>query len=234
MITRSEFESSAAKKEVYKVNEVHDLKALEKELKECPYHILAKIASRNIEAINLLCAQGFCYSSTILHLKHDLQGVSQVACKDIKELSLDQKEALYRITDEAFSCNHNRYTDDPFLKDSCKDIHRAWILNSLNGYADYVCGYIEKDVLAGFATLHLKGESAVIGLVATDKAYRQKGIGMNIVRDLMTTAITKQKRSIIVKTQATNIPALNLYARNGFLLFDSEVTFYRLGRKVQR
>jgi len=232
MLIRSEFESSATGKEIYKIERFDNLETLAQDLKACPYHVIAKVPSNNAEAMRLLTAQGFCYSSTILHFKHDLEGVSQIKHKSIKEFSAADQQALFRISDEAFCSNHNRYTDDPFLKKFCKDIHRAWVLNSLHGYADYVCGYVEQGAVMGFGTLHLKGDDAVIGLVATDKAYRQKGVGMNIVRDLMATSVQKKKRAIIVKTQATNIPASNLYCRNGFLLFDSEVTFYRQGQKA--
>ena len=231
MIAKAEFESQATGQEIYKVEEFKDLKALEKDLDACPCHIITKVSSENTVAMRILFEKGFCYSSTILHLKRDLAGISQTKNKNIKNLSVNDQEALFKISDEAFLHNHNRYTDDPFLKPFCQAIHRAWVLNSVTGYADYNCGCLEHDHLAGFGTLHFKEHDAVIGLVATDKTYRKKGIGTQIVQALIASAIVHHKKTIIVKTQATNFPALNLYCRNGFSLFDSEVTFYRERQK---
>jgi ribosomal protein S18 acetylase RimI-like enzyme len=232
MIVKATFESGATGHEIYKVEEFEDLKTLEKELATCPYHVITKVDPANGEAIRFLASQGFCYSSTIVHLKLDLQGISRLENINMKKLSVDNKDQLFSICDEAFCTNHNRYTDDPFLKDFCAQIHRAWVLNSINGYADYNGGYFDGSRLAGFGTLHFKKDSAVIGLVATDKSYRAKGIGTQVVNDLITQAVYAKAKTLIVKTQATNFPALNLYCRNGFSLFGSEVTFYRERRKA--
>lgn len=232
MITKAEFESSATGQEIYRVEGVRDFKALEEELAACPYHVIVKVDSAETDAIRFLASQGFCYNSTILHLKRDLQDVICAENKKIQKLSLAHQDQLFKICDEAFCHNQNRYTDDPLLRNFCAQIHRAWILNSLNGFADYNIGYFEQESLAGFGTLHFKEECAIIGLIATEQSYRGKGIGTHVVQGLIAYAIQNQKKILIVKTQATNVFALNLYGRNGFFLFGSEVTLYRERRNV--
>ena len=204
-----------------------DLKKLALELRSCPHHIIVKIGAQEDRRIRFLMSQGFCYNSTITHLKANLKNVSCKADAHIKPLSLAHKKQIFHISDEAFYGNHNRYTDDVFLKKYCKKIHRAWMVNSIQGFADYHCGYFQGKDLLGFGTLHFRKGHSVIGLVAAAKRYRGQGIGSSIVRALMAAAVRHGSQEIIVKTQGTNFPAVNLYIKNGFSIFDAEATFYR-------
>lgn len=227
-IARADFESQVVGKPVFTIARWGNLKKLGQELRLCPHHVIAKVGADEHGRIRFLATQGFCYNSTIVHLQLDLEGVRASKGSYIKPLSLACQGQLFGISDEAFCNNHNRYTDDTFLRKYCKKIHRAWVVNSMNGFADYHCGYFQGRNVLGFGTLHFRKDMSVIGLVACAKKYRRKGIGSKIVQALITAALHHGSQKIVVKTQGTNFSAVNLYLKSGFRIVDAEATFYRV------
>ena len=101
----------------------------------------------------------------------------------IKKINNKVEEELFVICDESF-LSYNRYVGDIFLRDFIKPLHRQWLHNSINGYADYCCGYLENKKLTGFGTLHLCQEQASIGLLAVDLRNRRHGVASKIIDHL--------------------------------------------------
>ncbi len=226
MIVRSDFESEVANRDVYKIAAYDDIALLEGQLREVQYHIIAKINSSSAGVINFLLRRKFLYSVSTLYFRSVIKMPYDIDIRSFITLGVNDLQALYEISDESFS-KCNRYANDDFLGAFVCDIHRKWIANSLNGYADYCYGYLENGKISGFATLHLKEDHSVIGLIATSSDYRNKGIAGKMLAYLKNITLTCGRHYIVVGTESVNFPAINCYCKNNFKIFNQELCLYR-------
>ena len=227
MIIKSEFESKITKTNIYTIVDYSDLDKLKIELEMCRGHIIAKLSDSQTSIINFLEKMGFLYSVSSLSLECSLDKPADRGNENIKELHEDDADFLYEICDESFMIN-NRYANDLYLKDFVKKIHRTWAFNSVNGYADYSCGYMFNDKVVGFGTLHFHDEHSIIGLLAIAKEYRNKSIASKLIDCLIERSWRDGKKRIIVSTELNNFPALNLYIKKKFRFYYSEISLYRM------
>ena len=229
MIVRCKFESDVAGSDVFSIDTLSDLKRLSGEIQNCDAHLIVKIPDKQIETINLLLDHGFRYSCLTLYLKSQLDDEKPAdLIHRFRPLSAKDLKALHQICDGAFS-SHNRYANDPFLTQFNPVIHRKWIENSIEGYADYCCGYEDNGgQVTALATLHYHDEYASIGLLAVDPHCQKRGIGQHMMDHLKAVTIQNGLKRLHVATEAGNNPALNLYAANGFKFYDASISLYRL------
>lgn len=227
MIELAVFEADIVGHPVYRVLATDDNARLIKDMDACPHHIIAKIPGDNLNGINRLLAQGFRYSCASLRLRCTMQPPPiELGDVSISRLVNADLPAAYAISDATF-CRRNRYADDPFLGPFSADIHRRWLFNSVEGYANLCLKAELGKQLAGFATLHLNPSDASIGLIAVDSAFRRKGIGLFLANHLMAFSLENGRQHMQVVTESENSAALNFYVGLGFRHSGSEISLYR-------
>lgn len=126
---------------------------------------------------------------------------------------------------------HSRYNIDPNISnDDFKRLYRKWIDNSVNkSFADYVFVAKDEDKIIGFITARISGNYVRIGLIATDKASRGKGVGTALIQSVIREA-KKKGLDIEVTTQRDNDGACLFYEKQGFSL-QKETFVYHIWNK---
>jgi len=230
MIFKSQFESDITQCNVFSLEVERDYRfaMLDREIKKCKGHIITKICAGDIALINFLLQKEFGVCGTTLFVESCLKQSDYVKIPlgTFVNLMQDDENELFRICEDAFAQN-NRYANDPVLCKFNLNIHREWIRNSINGYADYNCGYSVGGCLQGFGTLHFRDEYSVIGLFAIDKQHRNKGIGSKILKNLNSVSLQHGRTKIRAATESNNYAALNIYSKHDYLFYDSKVCLYR-------
>jgi ribosomal protein S18 acetylase RimI-like enzyme len=232
MIAPCTFERTVTGIDVYRIDAPFEVEALRKAVARCPGHIIAKIDAEDSDRLNALLEVGFRFSvgSTRLEIAVIETGREHGDCRIRTAKSGDAAELL-GICDEAFEKN-NRFANDPVLGVYNREIHRQWLVNSLQGYANQCCGILEEESRRwlGFGTLHLQKEDATIGLLAVARRDRRKGVASAIVRHLSQTAAEAGRRRLLVATESTNYRAVNFYIGRGFRITGAQLALYRRGR----
>ena len=124
------------------------------------------------------------------------------------------------------SGEHSRFKIDPhFSKEDFESLYKKWVDNSLNEeFADYVITAIDSSPI-GFVTAKINRDRIKIGLIATDKLYRGKGIGTLLMQEIQNEA-SKKSLKVEVVTQADNYPACRFYEKSGFTISDEIVVYH--------
>lgn len=130
---------------------------------------------------------------------------------------------------------HSRYKiDNHFTNEEFESLYKTWIDNSINaGFADSVLITVEpssnpiNNKITGFITAKIKGDKQEIsiGLFATDKLYRGKGIGSALIQKIINIA-AKKGLKVEVTTQADNHIACDFYYKRGFKLVKEEYVYH--------
>ncbi len=125
-------------------------------------------------------------------------------------------EALSRIA--RASHRGTRFYNDPrFPDDRCGALYATWIANSCAGFADRVWVANGSQDPAGYITCHVDADGAGrIGLVAVAEGARGRGVGPALVRAALAWFAEVGCKRVVVSTQGSNAPALQLYERMGF------------------
>jgi len=94
-----------------------------------------------------------------------------------------------------------------------------------NQYAAYYVALIAGKV-AGYAGLwHVVNEGHITN-IAVRPAYRKKGIGGMLLEKLIELALQKEMIGITLEVRASNLEALALYAKNGFVAEGRRKEYY--------
>ena len=116
--------------------------------------------------------------------------------------------------------------DSHFSKEDFENLYKRWVDNSLNEeFADYVITAIDSSPI-GFVTAKINLDRIKIGLIATDKLYRGKGVGTLLMQEIQNEA-SKKSLKVEVVTQAENLPACRFYEKSGFTISD-EIFVYHI------
>ena len=114
------------------------------------------------------------------------------------------------------------FIDKNFPINSYERLYTRWIEQSVKRViATEVFCYIVNDRPRGLLTLKRDGINGNIGLVATDGAYRGKGIGSALLEYVLFYMYEKGCKTLNVVTQAQNTAACHLYEKVGFLMTSS-------------
>jgi dTDP-4-amino-4,6-dideoxy-D-galactose acyltransferase len=123
--------------------------------------------------------------------------------------------ALERIAGGAHP--DTRFHADPgFSRESCRRLYETWIRRSTEGWADCVLVAEPGTDVAGYVTLHRRGGSARIGLIAVAGDTRRMGLGRSLMRAAFDWCEHQRIERVTVTTQAQNVAALRFYVRCGF------------------
>lgn len=101
----------------------------------------------------------------------------------------------------------------------------------------------ENGVIVGFARMHIYSwnKSAYVINLLVDAGHRRRGIGSLLLKTMEEFARENSARVIMFDTAIDNIPALNLYFKNGFKicgynekLYDNAKTALYLAKELQQ
>ena len=127
---------------------------------------------------------------------------------------------------------HKSFIFDRFHKDKkisnviASNIKEKWASNFFTGQRGDCMFVAElKSHVAGFLLLILSNKELIIDLIATDKNYREQGIGKQLVQAGINMS-KNDKKDFVVTTQKTNVESLSFYKNLGFQVFKKNYVWH--------
>lgn len=112
---------------------------------------------------------------------------------------------------------YSRFNKDPKLKPFFTKLYTLWIENSLSGsMAEAIFIHKTAQHTNGFVTVSTHSGIGQIGLIAVSPESRGQGIASMLLQATETWYNKQQCNQAIVVTQGENLPACNLYKKNGY------------------
>jgi dTDP-4-amino-4,6-dideoxy-D-galactose acyltransferase len=109
------------------------------------------------------------------------------------------------------------YADGRFPRERCDELFATWIEKSCAGWADVVRVAGDGARIDGYTTGHARVEGrGEIGLVAVDERARGRGLGAELVSDVLSDFRRRGLSRATVVTQGMNVAAQRLYQSLGF------------------
>ena len=100
------------------------------------------------------------------------------------------------------------------------DLPQSWtgrrVANHIRSANSVVVTAHDGDVIAGFAVMHFKDDSAHLNLLAVEPDYRRCGIGGGLVKWLEESAIISGVRFVSLEVRSSNHRALRFYSELGY------------------
>ncbi len=87
--------------------------------------------------------------------------------------------------------------------------------------------FSEEEKILGYAGLQIVLDEGYVTNIAVTKAARGKGIGENLVDALINFAKEKKLTFISLEVRESNVPAISLYTKCGFLEVGKRKNFYQ-------
>lgn len=135
------------------------------------------------------------------------------------------EERVARIARESF--RFSRFHLDPrFTNEDAGLVKEAWVRNYFRGCRGDALFVIEYEgKIAGFLQmLGYQTPCATIDLVAVDDVYARRGIASALIEGVVS---APHLQSVVVGTQAANVPSVRLYEKLGFRLRESAYVLHR-------
>lgn len=145
----------------------------------------------------------------------------------VREATIDDLATL-QIMSEGLFVNSYYYTSQFFSRTEADLLHRQWISNCVNGVrGERVLVAGAKDIF-GFVTLRAPGNGiGVIDLIGVEKRMSGRRIGSALLTAAIKSFIVMGQSGVRVRTQLTNVRAVNLYVSKGFYLTRSDATLMK-------
>jgi dTDP-4-amino-4,6-dideoxy-D-galactose acyltransferase len=120
------------------------------------------------------------------------------------------------------------YHDAHFDRQQCDELYRVWIERSCEGWADHVV-VVERDGKAvGYLTVHVREpNSASVGLVAVDPAYRRQGVGARLMDGALAWISGQSVSRVWTATQGRNTASQGYFQSAGFRPVNHAVWYHR-------
>jgi ribosomal protein S18 acetylase RimI-like enzyme len=119
------------------------------------------------------------------------------------------------------------YLDGKFRREDCDQLYRLWITK---GFTDKDGAVFVADLdgrPAGYISINATARQGHISLLAVDAQYRGRRLATELLRRADSWFRSRDVATVIVPTQAGNIPALRLYGSYGFLISKIEPWYHR-------
>jgi ribosomal protein S18 acetylase RimI-like enzyme len=68
--------------------------------------------------------------------------------------------------------------------------------------------------------------TALIWALFIDRAWRNRGLGRNLLERAEAWAIASEHRAVVLETQSNNVPAIRFYQRHGYHIAGLDIHFY--------
>ena len=198
-------------------------------------HLSVRVDASDLSGIHVLEVNGFITVDGILTFAIDLSGHKKVARVYDFATRLGttaDAEPAAELARTAYL--YDRFHSDPFISGERADqLHATWLRNACVGKTgDAVIVAEDRSGLLGFVTCALQSDTAftlgslvgTIGLVASAKRARARGVGYATTIAALDWFKEQGCEIVEVGTQLRNIPASRLYQRCGFRLVGSSIS----------
>jgi dTDP-4-amino-4,6-dideoxy-D-galactose acyltransferase len=195
--------------------------------------ITSRVDVDHVKAVWALEAAGFVTADVGVTFEYDLAGVHEASSIGggawvVREADRHDVPALQATVNGLFLSSY--YYVSQFLSRAEADLlYRTWIGNCvLRGRADRVLVADVSGTVAGFITCRRASrEAGVIELVGVSPKYGSRGIGKSLVHAALDCFRDLGAPTVRVRTQVTNLAAVNLYSATGARLVKVDTTFIK-------
>ncbi|MGF1843491.1 GNAT family N-acetyltransferase [Vibrio clamense] len=186
--------------------------------------ITTRIASDDLNKKQQLQQDGFVYC------EGDIGFVKQVGTQHGLPLDIATSTDLPQLLSMADNIyHHSRFIEPWFSQEERNQFYLEWLRKAVLGQFDDACLLIKdtKGNIMGYVTVKIQLDSCTIGLIGVSKDFRGTGVGSKLLTIVEDYASQHNASSINVATQTSNIPAMNLYIRNGYSVTHSNIWLYK-------
>lgn len=122
-----------------------------------------------------------------------------------------------------------RFRSPWFSLDENRRFYLQWIINAVKGEFDDICLVSETThgEIQGIISLRIKKNIAYIGLLAVAEKWQRQGVGYQLLRNAIQWANSHQAKKMMITTQLSNLPAIQLYQRLNGKISETYYWFYR-------
>lgn len=142
----------------------------------------------------------------------------------IKELTInsDNFESILELA--YLSGIYSRFKlDNNFKNEEFKKLYKVWITNSNQKKIIVKC---QNESILGFVLYSIDKDKAIIELISVSESTQGQGIASELIHEIEKIGQKNNCKSIEVVTQGNNLPAINLYKKNNFNLFNSVLIYH--------
>lgn len=135
----------------------------------------------------------------------NVRGNNDIACLDdvvFEQMQISHLKQVLQIEKVSFPT--------PWTKNAFENELRT------NDFAHYIVALTGNQRVVGYAGMWVVLDEAHITNIAVHKAYRNHGLGMALMRELIYKAVLFGVKGITLEVRPSNIPARALYKRLGF------------------
>jgi ribosomal-protein-alanine N-acetyltransferase len=133
----------------------------------------------------------------------------------LREYTPDDLDAIFRMDERCFA-EPVRFSRDAM--EQFADSPKAYVpLAEIDG------------VLAGFAILHLEGETGYIVTLDVEEAFRRRGIAQSLMGQIEAHACASEAEALFLHVYERNMAALAFYDHAGFEHVGDDADFYGRG-----
>lgn len=118
--------------------------------------------------------------------------------------------------------------DENFRNNEFEKLYKIWLDNSLDfSFAFQVLVKVINGKITGFVTLKKNNEeTSEIGLIAVSADFQGRGIASELIQKAEYESLKKGLKTIKVRTQFENKPAVKLYLKNGFEIIQKTIIYH--------
>lgn len=134
---------------------------------------------------------------------------------------------ILEITKEAFTIS--RFTNDiRFDKNKARLVYYNWVKNSFDNVSKYFLTIKVGTDIAGYTLFKIDTNSSILTIefIAVSELFKRKQIGKAMLELLNNYTFNNGISIIKVGTQLDNLPAVNLYLKNGYSLVEKTSIYH--------
>ncbi|HCT63570.1 MAG TPA: hypothetical protein DIC19_05670 [Erysipelotrichaceae bacterium] len=167
----------------------------------------------------------FKFIETKITLKKDLKVKRNFNEKSFRSIDLNDLE---QYKDKFYSLFGRYSRFRIFPPDKVNEFYYIWLQNSINKKDDTnAIGYYVNNELAAFVTFKFVLDSIHIGLIGVFEDFQRKGISSELIAYVENKLSGNGLTKIRISTNSFNLPALNTYIKNGFVIEEIKYWYYK-------
>lgn len=121
----------------------------------------------------------------------------------------------------------SRYNSDPRFHPYFRPLYSEWLRQAFLNTDSAVLAFMESGKIAGMVIISLTETAGKIELLAVSPEFRGRGTGSSLLEAVEAVCLEHGKNLSSVVTQQKNIPACNLYSKNGYIITRQEAVWHR-------